>query len=264
MTTGQKIIKYLALGLAFFIISLIITGIYQGLRIASDAIGEKKLSNEPLKTTMLEGNITELKIDLGASDFKIMHGEGFKIESNSPYLKIEENNNVLYMTEDNYKIFGKYRYTVILYIPENSYFENVDIHCGVGKIEIEQLLGDNISLEIGAAKTLINEIQSKKKTQINAGTGELIIKSGSLTNANIELGVGSTDMNISMNGDNKIELGIGNLDLKLDSFENYTFNVSKGLGSVTINGEIISDDSIIGNGENYVSINGGIGNINIK
>ena len=60
----------------------------------------------------------------------------------------------------------------------------------------------------------------------------------------------------------KIETGAGKINL-LDNAEDYTINVSKGIGAVTLDGQKLEMDRVYGIGENYLDIDGGIGEIKI-
>ncbi len=57
----------------------------------------------------------------------------------------------------------------------------------------------------------------------------------------------------------------GKLDLNLtDGTENYTIKVSKGIGSITIDGKETIDNRTYGTGKTYIKIDGGVGAIDIK
>lgn len=67
-----------------------------------------------------------------------------------------------------------------------------------------------------------------------------------------------------LTGKNEVDSGVGaiNIDL-MDSKANYKFKVSKGLGNVSIDGQKIEMDRVYGTGENYLDIDGGVGEIRI-
>ncbi len=68
-----------------------------------------------------------------------------------------------------------------------------------------------------------------------------------------------------LTGKSKIDSGIGavNIDL-MDNKSNYTIDISKGLGNVTIDGQKVETDRVYGSGLNYLEVNGGIGEIKIN
>ncbi len=60
----------------------------------------------------------------------------------------------------------------------------------------------------------------------------------------------------------RISSGVGKLSLNLlNTFDNYRFEVNKGIGKVTINDIEVGDNSTLGNGTNTIKLDGGIGEI---
>lgn len=58
--------------------------------------------------------------------------------------------------------------------------------------------------------------------------------------------------------------GIGEANLVLiGSSEDYKIKLDKGAGRATLNGNTMRDDSVYGGGSSYVSIDGGVGELNI-
>lgn len=94
--------------------------------------------------------------------------------------------------------------------------------------------------------------------------GKTEIKSCEINNLKANLGVGAFDLNGKLTGTSKVDSGVGAININLiDNLENYTIDVSKGLGSVTLDGKKLEIDRIYGTGENYLSVDGGIGEIKI-
>ena len=50
----------------------------------------------------------------------------------------------------------------------------------------------------------------------------------------------------------------------LGSRELYKLKLEKGIGEVSVDGSLIEDDSTVGNGNNYIRIEGGIGSIKVN
>ena len=80
------------------------------------------------------------------------------------------------------------------------------------------------------------------------------------------MGVGECNINGILHNKTNIDGGVVRFDVKLeDDIQNYTFKIDKGLGKVEINNKIVKNDNKeIGNGSNYIKINGGIGEIFVK
>lgn len=76
---------------------------------------------------------------------------------------------------------------------------------------------------------------------------------------------GLTTFECTLKGNNKIEAGIGELKINLkDSIDNHRFDVNKGIGSIKVNNNEISNNTIYGTGVNLLKIDGGIGSIKIN
>ena len=79
------------------------------------------------------------------------------------------------------------------------------------------------------------------------------------------MGVGKLTLESSITGHNDIDAGIGELNLNLiGSSSDYKIKVNKGIGTSTLNGETIKNDTYYGEGYNIINIDGGIGTISIN
>ncbi len=276
MSTAQKIIKYLALAFAFFIIVNIISVILFGLNNLSNILGLKKSNNnleneqigdlEVITGNLQETEITNLKIDIKYSNLKIEQGEYLKVESNYKDISCKQNNNQITIKENGNKWYSKKDTSdIIIYIPEEMEFEEVKIEAGAGKIEIANLTTKELDFDIGAGKVKIDRLTVLNQAKIDGGAGKVDILSGEIHNLDLNMGVGEFVLNSKLIGNNKIEQGVGKLIVNLtDDLENYRIKTSKGIGSITIDGNKVEDEGTYGNGENYIKIEGGIGTVEIK
>ena len=271
MSTAQKVIKYLAIALAIFIIANIISGVLFGLYSFANVLGLTKTNeiiNQQEEVTNLENeDFATLKIKLVYSNLNIKKGETLKAESNSQYISIKAKDNQLEIKEDVNKLFSRSNSgsSLIIYIPENMVFENVKIEAGAGNIKIEQLQTKELNFEIGAGKVEIEKLNVTNKAQIEGGAGKVDILSGVINNLNLDMGVGKFELTSKLTGKNKINAGIGKLDIKLsDGIKNYKMEISKGIGAIKIDGKEMEDDTEFGEGNNLIKIDGGIGAIDIK
>lgn len=95
--------------------------------------------------------------------------------------------------------------------------------------------------------------------------GKVTLSDTEFNDLDLDIGIGQFLITTKLTGNNKINAGIGNLDINLiDSIENYSIDVDKGIGSININGKNVSDNTKYGNGANHIEVDGGIGSINIK
>lgn len=257
MNTTQKVIKAFAICLAALIILSIINGV------AHLVTSAFSFNNDVNINETYNSDINNIKIDVGTTNMVIKYGDTFSItaENVSKEFKIKEEGNTLIIKEKNITIFGnkKSSHTTIT-IP--SSLNNLSIDIGAGKLELSDITSNNFSLNQGAGKVVITNLISNNTT-IDGGAGELHITSSKLQNLDLDLGAGKCYYNGILLGNNKIDQGIGELILDLYR-EDYTIKASKGLGSITINGESYSKDVTVGEGINDIKIDGGIGSIIIN
>ena len=281
MTFWQKVIKYLAIALAIFLIVniigaiLSIIGIIGGIAFFTNTITDVKEeivqeSPEYLKQPEVIADniniedIVKFEIEVKYSNLEIKKGD-FKVESNDTNVKCTQKGNELIVKETgNNWLRNKEGNKVIIYIPENKEFNEIEIDTGAGNIEIESLNTKDLSFSIGAGKVVINNLKVTNEAEIDGGAGKVDILSGEICNLNLDMGIGEFNVCTKLLGNNDIEQGMGKLTIKLtDSQENYTIRTRKGMGSITIDGKEAQNNSIYGNGQNILNIEGGMGAIEI-
>lgn len=271
MTTAQKVIKYLAISFAVFLIVTIISSILSVLYGLSIVLGLKKDNNkiisEDMSITEFENNdIATLEVDVIGTNLMIKKGDFLRAETNNSNISCKQNNQNLQIKEKNHNWFSNNENSSLtVYIPENLEFEKIKINAGAGKINIENLTAKNLSFELGAGETEIQKLNVSKKCNIDGGAGKVNILSGTINNLDLNMGVGEVNLKAKITGKSDIDAGVGSLNMKLqDNKETYKIKTDKGIGSVKIDGKEISDNEIYGDGENYVEIDGGIGNITVN
>ncbi|MBQ2836377.1 MAG: DUF4097 family beta strand repeat protein [Clostridia bacterium] len=232
MTTAQKIIKYLAIAFAIFLIITIISTILTAIVALSGILGIRRAvqnSNTEMVTTSFESaEIHTLNIDIAATNLTIKQGEILKIETDNSNIDCKQNNEELKINEKDYKWFSynNVEKQLILYIPEDLEFEKVKINVGVGKVTIS---------------------------------------SGTINDLDFDMGIGEANITANLVGKNEINAGVGELNIKLQGEkDSYKVKADKGIGSIKIDGKEISNGEVYGDGENQIDIDGGIGSINIK
>ncbi|NLC87683.1 MAG: DUF4097 domain-containing protein [Clostridiaceae bacterium] len=274
MTTVQRIIKYLAIAFAIVIIINIIGWMIFTLSIFKNVLGLTKGNNNEIVqneaiTTDFDSNeeLKSLKVKLNYADLIIKNGDTLKVINNDEEIKCsQKGNQIIIEDEKDWELkFMSDTKQVVIYIPEDIIFDEVNIESGAGKLDIETLKTDELKLDIGAGKTDIQNLVVNKKANINGGVGTVKISSGNINDLKLSMGVGKFEVTSTITGNSKIDAGIGKLDINLeDDDENYTIETSKGIGSIYIFEKSVSDDIICGNGENYIVISGGIGSIKVK
>ena len=272
MTTAQKVIKYLATAFAVFLIITIISAILSGGYALLSALGlihtNKDIVTENLKVISKEvKEVTTLKIDLAYTNLDIKTGDDFKVETNNSNITFEENNGSVKIKEENRNWLKNDNISsnLIICIPEDMIaIDETKIQTGAGKINIEKLNTQSLYLELGAGDVYIENVIATGETKIDGGVGKTELKSCEINNLKANLGMGEFTFSGKLTGKSKIDSGVGaiNIDL-IDNKNNYKIDVSKGLGNVTLDGQKLEVDRVYGIGENYLDIDGGIGEIKI-
>lgn len=225
MNTTQRIIKYFAIAFAALLsFSIIAAIVFGALGIMS---ATKLIKNNSQVGISCEAEESPcLQISLAASELVIKKGEKLSAESTYNKIEINQDGDKLVIAEKNVEIFGNYDRTTTVYIPEDMEFNRAGISGGAGRIYIESLKAKELEVALGVGETIIDNLEVEQ-AKINAGIGRISVKFAS--------------------DDDK-----------------YAIKVNKGIGEVKFNGNSVSSDTWIGNGDNKVEISGGIGEINIE
>lgn len=267
MTTAQKVIKYLAIAFAIFlsvnIFAAIFLGIYGLLGILG--LGESEEISVEEIMAIDENKVEVLEIDVLYTNLKILSGDEFKIEADNNYISCKQEGNKVYIEEEKRSWFSKNEEgDMIIYIPKDLEMYKIEINTGAGKIEIEDLNTEQLSLELGAGETIINNISVTEECNIDGGAGKISVNNGTIKDLDLDMGIGETNLIVELMGKNEINAGIGNLNIELQgNKEDYKIQADKGIGSIKIKGNEQINASVYGNGNNSIEIDGGIGNIDI-
>lgn len=256
MNQANKIIKYVAIAFAVFLIFTIISGILFSFSFIGNLFKDDEVID--LKEIELNQNIEIIDIDVNSVNITIKQSNLFKIETNNKYINHKQNGTKLSINEKKHNWFKNNNTDLIIYIPTNTLFENFEIENGAGKVIIDNLLTKKLVLDLGAGKVEINNLEVKDNAEIDGGAGEISIKNGIINNLDMDMGVGKLTINAQMLGNSDIDAGVGELNLN-----DYIITVDKGIGSVKISNEDITNGKIYGNGNNKIDIDGGVGSIKI-
>ncbi len=226
MMSFQKVIKYVSIA---FAIALAIGIINVCLGVGYIVLKSTNLvhsDNSKVSNVNFSEYSSYLDIDLSVASLTIKRGDSLRYETNIDGIESKQEDNKLVIKDKNKSIFrSNNNSSITLYVPENLTFEKVVINMGVGELEV-----DNVSLN----------------------------------NADLHLGVGEANIKSDLIGNTKIDCGIGEVKLDLSlSKDEYTFKLDKGLGEINVNNTSYGNTTL-GNGKNYIDIDGGIGEINIK
>ena len=272
MTTTQKIIKYLAIAFALFLVISIFSIIFGLSREIISSINSDKKDSKLLEeyTTISNNvnNIESFKIDISNDDIEIKEGEKFEVKTNDPDVKFYHENSIVKIKSDktfSWHLSNSSRGTIIIYLPNEFNITELDLNLGAGKIDIDKIFVEILLMDLGAGTMTAKEINVYEKATINGGAGNINIYSGTINNLNLKLGAGNASIQSDLTGSNTLTTGVGKLNLGLSrSKDNYKFDISKGLGNIILNDFDVSEDILIGDGETKIKISGAIGNIIIN
>lgn len=214
-------------------------------------------------TVTLENEYKELRVDLLTASLVIEKGESFSLSTTSRFISYTSGKTKLVINEKarSIKELGG---TVTLTIPENYKLEKCRIETGAGSFKADDISCDTFIMNQGAGLVEIGKLIAEKSAKINGGAGKITVLGGKLNNARIDIGVGNLKVCSLMTGNSKIDSGIGKTELILsDSKDIYSFDIDKGVGAVSIDGEQ-SEGGISGDGANLIKIDGDVGAINIS
>lgn len=264
MTGFQKVIHYLTLAFAIFLIVSIVGGILSAVGLLAGFTRSADLLETP-KQYPVSGTIRELELEIGAAALTVETADRFGVESDLPDLRVEVKNGCLQIVQKDQLIHTNKVGHVTVYLPEDILLDEVDFTTGAGDVRIEALSTRELDMELGAGRLEIGSLQVTGEGKLTGGTGEVSILDGELHDMKISMGVGRLDLTARLTGSCKIDCGVGAVELTLlGSMADYRIEAEKGLGRVTVNGDSVSDRETFGSGSDRVKINGGVGDIAVK
>lgn len=234
-------------------------------------------------------DIKSISLNISYGSVRIKKGEKFDIDLKDDSYKITEKieNEVWEITDtaidsadDNstFLIFG-HKITIndkpnkgneiIVTIPKDYIFENVDIILGAGSLQADQLMAENVSVYVGAGRLKIKSLTASQKSSYTVDAGEIDIKDLNANNATIDCGLGRMDATGIIKGDSKVICGVGKVELELNGDEkDYNYIIDCDIGTVKINGKkyhgFSSLSQIDNNADNNFTLDCGVGKISLK
>lgn len=282
MKEFQKIIKYAAIAFGLYLAISIIGGIiaiivsiftgFYGISYLTDSLNDT-INSDDTSIERIDENqeveeFSKMKLDISASNLTIkLEGNSYKVETYQipKNTKIESKDGILEIKSNKKLNKSDSKSSITIYLPEGVELEEADIQVGAGIVDIAGLIAKNVEFNFGAGNVNMQNITVKNNTKIECGAGQAIIKNSELANANIEAGVGKLVYSGDLTGNTQIDCGVGDVELELTGdAEKYAIHTEKGIGDIKINDSSVANDSTIGNGENEIDIEGGVGSIDIR
>ena len=208
-------------------------------------------------------NIENLKLDIGASEVQIKTGTDDKIHVDDSRMKTEnavqkrlsDDRKTLEITTKmrssfDFKNMRNVKGTLVIYLPRDYKFDQVDMEYGAVTAEIDGLNAKSLKIESGASGCTIK----------NADIEEL----------DVETGAGSLDFYGTVEKEVDIDCGAGSVTLNLEGkVEDYNYELDSSAGSVEIGEDIdlggLSAEKSIDNGsKRTIEISNGAGSVEIR
>lgn len=258
MSGVQKGIKACAICLAVFIIISIFSTIVSIISTFQGPIKKESF------TETFE-NIKDLELDLGSSNIVLKKGDSFEVigkEVNSK-IKLDQKGSKLIVREKGNWFFKGSAGELIITVPDGM-LNSLLIDNGAGTIEVKDINAQVFDLNQGAGKISI-ENSTFNKVDIDGGAGEINVDDSKLNNLDLDAGVGRVYIYGKIEGRSEIDCGVGEIKLDLyGSIDDYNLIIDKGLGSINIDNQDYKNDVNLGNGNNTIDIDGGVGAIKIN
>ena len=146
-------------------------------------------------------DIEDLDIELGGGSFTtiVSDDDNFYVEAEGVH-KFQGfvEDNTLYIKSTSTSRGGSQKGEVTLYVPENYYFEEVEIDVGAGALWFSNLNAQEASLEVGAGSIALNDPKVQElDVSIGAGKIDMTGMEGTvLNNADVECAMGNVEIGL--------------------------------------------------------------------
>lgn len=276
MNTVQHVIKYFAIAFAVLIIGGIISAVITGAMLLSYIFDERDGSEMVPGTAevieiedIAKEQITGLYIDLKATSVIVERGDELAVVADTETITVSRGGNGLYIKEKEVHFWSGWSWNnkeIKVILPrEWDEMDTLRLNSGAGRVEVSDLVVRNLELDLGAGRVELNQVKATEKAKINGGAGHLVVRESGLQDLDLDMGVGKVELDVKLGGNNQIDAGVGKLELGLrGKLDEYRIKVEKGLGSIELNGEKLSDGAVRGEGNILVDIDGGVGAIEIN
>lgn len=264
MTTAQKIIKYFALLLAVLIVISVVCAVVNGLSFVANVFGGKEIEIGEMQEHTVEGDVHSLKLDIDAARIDIIKGDRLAVKSNIKDITVKNDSGTLVIKDRHFMAVYAGEAVVEITVPNGFVFEKVSLSTGANMLYAESIEANEVDIDFGAGTAEIKDLVAKKECDIDTGAGKVVIVGCDINDLDLDIGAGKFEMSGSLCGDCRIDMGVGGAEIELvGTIDDYRFDVHKGIGNITIDGNKVSDDQIVGGGECRVRISGGVGSADI-
>ena len=264
MTSAQKLIKYLALAFAVFLVCAIALGLFEGINALLGIEVTKDIGTKYLYSYDIPGEVNEMEINISAADLRIIEGDKLSVNTVDEDIMCVTVCNILKIGDKkSFKVASDG--AVVIEIPDVKQFERVKLSAGAGEVTVKSLVCEKLRIDLGAGDASLNELFVSGSAEINCAAGEFSVRSGEINGLDMELAVGDVSLECGLTGKSEINCGIGDINIILpEEAAFYRIKLDKGVCTATFNGKAMEDDTVYGDGENRIEIDGAVGDISIR
>lgn len=159
---------------------------------------------------------------------------------------------------------------IVLSVPEDMYWEDVDIEFDAGELDMEGIYARKIALKVGAGEASVDRIEAEKM-EISVGAGEVKAEKMEISgDAVISVGLGNVEISGVVDGSMDFSCGMGNIEFegKNSAYDDYNYDISCAAGNVEIDHSHFSgfafDRQINNHSHKDINIDCGMGNVSVS
>ena len=232
--------------------------------------------------TVLQGDVREYSLGSDVKSLNIeMGGYFFEIvdsADDSFYLTTEDaekfqcyvENGVLYLKVVNANMISigvSIEKRIILSIPKDQFFEEVELELGAGQVNLDNLRADKVSLKVGAGQIIGQNIQAGK-LEVSVGAGQVELPGMNVDILDVEIGMGELVGSGAIQKSADLECSMGNLELRLSGREqDFNYQMEVAAGNLTLGrssyGGLAQERHIQNGADKNMEIECSMGNVSI-
>lgn len=229
--------------------------------------------------TYQASEVQSLTIDASYGEVYITSNDGSDIiieaQNVSGSYKTSQNNGVLSIVEDReegkfgWGIFDGVHHSILhISIPKGMNFNQVTLQIGAGKMDIEDMQAEQLSVDIGAGDFSGNAVHITKESNLKIGTGELTLDAV-LHNIALDCGAGKADLSGTLTGDIDLTCSVGAVNFKTRGKESdFNYDIKCGVGDVRIGNNdysgLSNSKNLDNNADQNLTIDCGVGNVTVE
>lgn len=224
--------------------------------------------------------ISKLDVDIESGSLiikEVEDNQGVKVEikyrkeNSKRNINVYKENDTFKIEESGYKsFFNNDDVCIILQIPADMEFTNVDLRNSAGEITIEnEIKAENFSIIVDAGEcNVCNKLKVSGTLYAEVGAGEIDFDNVETQNLELDCGVGEINIAQATAKDVDLDCGVGEINITLEAAEeDYSYSVDCGIGEVSVgesNYSGLGTTKEIKGGRNDMNIDCGIGEVTVE